>query len=177
MNAGRFREDLYYRLNVIAVTVPSLAEHSEDIPLLAHHFLRIFALRNKKEIKGFSPQAMDLLINHPWPGNIRELENLIEQAVVLLQGRYVTEKELPVAASSFKAVQAKTDSQGPGESQGTPGRDAFSNQQPLEGTLENAEREAILNALKITSGNKKEAAERLGISRKTLYTKLKIYDL
>lgn len=86
MNAGRFRQDLYYRLNVVAIEVPSLRQRREDIPLLADHFLQRFAERNRKAVKGFTPQAMDLLIHYDWPGNIRELENAVERAVVLLTG-------------------------------------------------------------------------------------------
>ena len=176
-DAGRFREDLYYRLNVITINVPSLAEHSEDIPLLAHHFLNVFAIRNKKEIKGFTPQAMDLLINYAWPGNIRELENAIEQAVVLLQGSYISEKELPQSISSYVPTIDKNEVPNKGASRVENHQPSHDVSIPSEGTLENMEREAILHALKITSGNKSEAAERLGISRKTLYTKLKLYGL
>ncbi len=84
VNAGRFRQDLYYRLNVVAIEVPSLRQRREYIPLLADHFLQRFAERNRKAVKGFTPQAMDLLIHYDWPGNIRELENAVERAVVLL---------------------------------------------------------------------------------------------
>ncbi|MGK3697358.1 sigma-54-dependent response regulator transcription factor ZraR, partial [Escherichia coli] len=97
VNAGRFRQDLYYRLNVVAIEVPSLRQRREDIPLLAGHFLQRFAERNRKAVKGFTPQAMDLLIHYDWPGNIRELENAVERAVVLLTGEYISERELPLA--------------------------------------------------------------------------------
>ena len=93
--AGRFREDLYYRLNVVSIQVPSLQERSEDIPLLAEHFLKVFGERNRKDVKGFTPKAMDMLIKYPWPGNVRELENAVERAVVLLFGSYVSERRLP----------------------------------------------------------------------------------
>lgn len=95
VRAGRFREDLYYRLNVVSISVPSLAERPEDIPLLAQHFLNIHGQRNRKEVKGFTPLAMDMLIRYSWPGNVRELENAVERAVVLLCGQYVSERELP----------------------------------------------------------------------------------
>ncbi len=97
VNAGHFRQDLYYRLNVVAIEVPSLRQRREDIPLLAGHFLQRFAERNRKAVKGFTPQAMDLLIHYDWPGNIRELENAVERAVVLLTGEYISERELPLA--------------------------------------------------------------------------------
>ncbi len=100
VNAGRFRQDLYYRLNVVAIEVPSLRQRREDIPLLTNHFLQRFAERNRKAVKGFTPQAMDLLIHYDWPGNIRELENAVERAVVLLTGEYISERELPLAIAS-----------------------------------------------------------------------------
>ena len=101
VNAGRFRQDLYYRLNVVAIEVPSLRQRREDIPLLAGHFLQRFAERNRKAVKGFTPQAMDLLIHYDWPGNIRELENAVERAVVLLTGEYISERELPLAICQY----------------------------------------------------------------------------
>ncbi|MBR6975667.1 MAG: sigma-54-dependent Fis family transcriptional regulator, partial [Ottowia sp.] len=91
----RFREDLYFRLNVISVAVPSLRERAEDIPLLAAHFLQRFATRNRKHIKGFSPQALNLFLRYPWPGNVRELENAVERAVIMCTGDLITERELP----------------------------------------------------------------------------------
>ncbi len=94
---GNFREDLYYRLNVLTLHVPALQERTEDIPLLAQHFLTAFSAREHKDIKGFTPRAMDALLKYTWPGNVRELENAIERAVVLLSGVYVTEQELPSA--------------------------------------------------------------------------------
>ncbi len=100
VSEGRFREDLYYRLNVIGVEVPSLRERREDIPVLATAFLERFALANRKEIKGFTPQAMDALLKYSWPGNVRELENAVERAAILCLGEYISERELPMAVSS-----------------------------------------------------------------------------
>ncbi len=158
MKDGSFREDLYYRLNVVSLQVPSLQERREDIPLLAEHFLRIFGERNRKDVKGFTPRAMDMLVKYPWPGNVRELENAIERAVVLLFGSYISERELPLAVTQAAERAEET---------------SFS---PLEGaTLEEVEREAILRMLDCVGDNKSEAAKRLGISRKTLHTKLKRY--
>jgi two-component system response regulator HydG len=151
VNAGRFRQDLYYRLNVVAIETPDLRQRREDIPLLAKHFLRRFAERNCKAIKGFTPQAMDLLIHYNWPGNIRELENAIERAVVLLSGEYITGRELPLAIAS----------------QPTPQRQ----EQRIQPLVE-VEKELILAALEKTGGNKTEAARQLGITRKTLLAKI-----
>lgn len=158
--AGRFREDLYYRLNVVSIQVPSLQERREDIPLLAEHFLRVFGERNRKDVRGFTPQAMDMLVKYPWPGNVRELENAIERAVVLLFGNMVSERELPSAV-----VQAAGAQTGASEAEAL----------PENATLEALEREAILRMLDSVGDNKSEAAKRLGISRKTLHTKLKRY--
>lgn len=151
VNAGRFRQDLYYHLNVVAIEVPSLRQRREDIPLLAGHFLQRFAERNRKAVKGFTPQAMDLLIHYDWPGNIRELENAVERAVVLLTGEYISERELPLAIASTPIPL--------GQSQDI---------QPLV----EVEKEVILAALEKTGGNKTEAARQLGITRKTLLAKL-----
>ena len=159
---GRFREDLYYRLNVIALQVPALRERRDDIPLLAHHFLEKYAARNRKSAKGFSPLAMDMLIKHDWPGNVRELENIVERAVILMTGEHVTEKQLPanIAGADTGA-----------------GRSVFTGLSLAEGSrsLEEIEKEVILATLEATEGNKSETARRLGITRKTLHNKLKSY--
>ena len=151
VNAGRFRQDLYYRLNVVAIEVPSLRQRREDIPLLAGHFLQRFAERNRKAVKGFTPQAMDLLIHFDWPGNIRELENAVERAVVLLTGEYISERELPLAIASTPIPLVQS--------------------QDIQPLVE-VEKEVILAALEKTGGNKTEAARQLGITRKTLLAKL-----
>lgn len=154
---GRFRQDLYYRLNVMTVLVPSLRERREDIPLLAMHFLHRFSEANRKSAKGFTPQAMDLLLKHDWPGNVRELENAVERAVVLMPGDFVTERELPLSVQqSLASEHAPAKAVTPGEIL----------------PLETVEREAILAALETTGGNKTEAAKKLGITRKTLLAKL-----
>lgn len=95
--AGRFRQDLFYRLNVVSLRLPALRERREDIPPLAMHFLKKFAKKNEKNVKGFTPGAMDILVKYAWPGNVRELENTVERAVVLLMGEYASERELPPA--------------------------------------------------------------------------------
>ncbi len=153
-----FRQDLYYRLNVVTLALPPLRERQEDIPLLAGHFLAKFAARNGKRIKGFTPEAMDRLLKHPWPGNVRELENAVERAVVLLIGEYVSERELPPALTGLK--------------------DGAGAESRLSGmTLEELERLAILEALEEADGNKSEAARRLGITRKTMHAKLLKYGV
>ncbi|HGK4675140.1 sigma-54-dependent response regulator transcription factor ZraR [Kluyvera genomosp. 2] len=153
VNAGRFRQDLYYRLNVVAIEMPPLRQRREDIPQLAHHFLRRYGERNRKSVQGFTPQAMDLLIHYDWPGNIRELENAVERAVVLLTGEYISERELPLAIV------------------GTPVPACSSADDVIQPLVE-VEKEVILAALEKTGGNKTEAARQLGITRKTLLAKL-----
>ena len=148
---GRFRQDLYYRLNVVTIETPALRQRREDIPLLADHFRQRFAERNRKAVKGFTPRAMDLLIHYDWPGNIRELENAIERSVVLLTGEYISERELPLAIAS-QPLPLMTE-------------------QTIQPLVE-VEKEVILAALEKTGGNKTEAARQLGITRKTLLAKL-----
>jgi len=158
VEAGNFRQDLYYRLNVMTVVVPPLRDRREDIPLLAMHFLHKFSDTNRKIVKGFTPQAMDILLKYDWPGNIRELENTVERAVVLMPGDYVTERELPLSID--QSLESHDN--------------ATSKIVQSEGILplDEVEREAILAALEITKGNKTEAAKKLGITRKTLLAKL-----
>ncbi|MBS3779129.1 MAG: sigma-54-dependent Fis family transcriptional regulator [Desulfovermiculus sp.] len=163
VSQGSFREDLYYRLNVVHIPVPPLRERSEDIPVLAQHFLNLYAERNKKKIKGFTPQAMDLLIKHPWPGNVRELENAVERAVILSPGEYISEQDLP--ANIGQRPQEKTHSQ------------KQDIQSAGEGSLDDLEKAAVSRALAQAEGNKSEAARLLGITRRTLYNKLEKYGL
>jgi two-component system response regulator HydG len=161
---GNFREDLFYRLNVMPLNVPSLRERQEDIPLLAQHFLRKFADKNRKELKGFVPMAMDMLVNYNWPGNVRELENAIERAVILATGDHITENQLPLnITEKYPDLEAQPSGAGP----------------IMDGThsLEDIEKKAILATLKASNGNKAQAARRLGITRKTLHNKLKNYGL
>jgi two-component system response regulator HydG len=161
---GAFREDLYYRLNVVHVVVPPLRDRIEDIPILAQHFWKRFAEKNHKTVKGIAPQAMDLLLRHSWPGNVRELENVMERAVILLQGEYISEKELPLAIQSLAAKDERDAAPGPPA-------DFWSK----ETTLADMEKQMIEQVLKETGGNKSEAARRLGITRRTLKLKLKKY--
>ena len=159
---GKFREDLYYRLNVINLRVPPLSERKEDIPLLAQHFLHRFAEKNRKNLKGFTPGAMDLLLRYPWPGNVRELENAVERGVIMCMGDYLAERELPPAV----ITHSKGDADGEQAAAGMAGL-------PLEAI----EKAAIIRTLKETGGNKSEAAKILHITRTTLNNKIKKYAI
>ncbi len=156
IEAGRFREDLFYRLNVVTLTVPPLRERKEDIALLAQHFLTVFSEKNKKEIKGFTPQAMNRLIKYDWPGNIREAMNAIERGVVLSRSEYLDEKDLSLMIEDE-----------------SPSAHVVSENLPLD----EVERITIIKTLELTKGNKSEAARRLGITRRTLHKKLKTYGM
>ncbi|WP_338669714.1 sigma-54-dependent transcriptional regulator [Pseudodesulfovibrio methanolicus] len=162
VEAGRFREDLYYRLHVMVLRLPSLRERQDDVPLLANFFLKRFAEKNRKAVKGFTPLSMDMLIRYSWPGNVRELENTIERAVILSMGEYVTEKELP--ASLVKDYEQAVPSATGTETLGG---------QPLE----DVQKAAILATLEQTGWNKSEAAKILDITRTTLNNKLKKYGV
>jgi two-component system response regulator HydG len=161
IDAGRFRDDLFYRLNVVNLSIPPLRHRKEDIPLLAQHFLRVFSDKNRKQMKGFTPQAMDRLLRYDWPGNVRELMNAVERGVVLSRTEYLDEEQLPLIS---EAPQLKKETV-PGE--------IVSADLPLD----EVEKATILNTLEIVGGNKSEAARRLGITRKTLHAKLKKYGI
>ncbi|MBI2366935.1 MAG: sigma-54-dependent Fis family transcriptional regulator [Deltaproteobacteria bacterium] len=143
---GRFREDLYYRLNVVLITLPPLRERKEDIPILANYFLRRFAVETKKSFTGMTQETLEKLIAYDWPGNVRELANVIESAVVLGQGPMLTASDLP--AKSFSVAPARV-------------RDAFSYHQAIE----SYRRELILKVLAQTHGSRAAAAQVLGIQR------------
>ncbi|MGD2124928.1 MAG: sigma 54-interacting transcriptional regulator [Desulfobacteraceae bacterium] len=153
---GRFREDLYYRLNVIPINLPPLRERRNDIPLLARHFVRFFASEQNRDIQELSPEAMRLLLDYAWPGNVRELENSIEHATVLAKGTRIESTDLP---SSIIRVR-----EGAGLATEVP-------------TIAAHEKELLQGTLERCSWNKKAAAHRLGISRNTLYVKLKKYGI
>ncbi|QSV45722.1 sigma-54-dependent transcriptional regulator [Geobacter benzoatilyticus] len=153
---GRFREDLYYRLNVISIALPPLRERSEDIEPLAMHFLTKYARRIRKEIRGFTPESLQILKTYHWPGNVRELENVIERAAILTRGDLVTPDVLP--------VQPRNQASAP-----LPGNRLIS--------LEAIEREHIEQVLRRTGYHKSRSAEILGISRKTLDRKIVEYNL
>lgn len=157
-----FREDLYFRLNVISLEVPPLRNRGDDIPLLAVNFLERFADRNHKKIKGFSPKAFDCLLRYSWPGNVRELENAVERAVILCSGDLITEDDLPANVCNMQ----NEGEQHPDITQSLAGL-----------SLDMVEKQVIEDTLKLTGDNKSETARRLGITRATLHNKLKKYDL
>lgn len=159
----RFREDLFFRLNVISIEVPPLRQRVDDIPLLAASFMQFYAERNHKMIKGFAPQAMDCLVRHAWPGNVRELQNAVERAVILCRNDLIGEAELPDNIRHAPAIEDRPVTEEHLSLAGLP--------------LEKVEQRAIEDTLRQTGDNKSEAARRLGITRATLHNKLRKYGL
>lgn len=154
---GRFREDLYYRLNVVTLEVPPLRERQGDVELLAERFIERFAEKNRRTVESVSRECMQHLTAYPWPGNVRELENAIERGVILMRGNHLTEKSLPLALQKHFQENPQAGTAKPA-------------------TLQEAEKVLIKQTLKETDGNKSEAARRLGITRKTLQNKLQKYS-
>jgi len=154
VKAGNFREDLFYRINVIPIRIPPLRDRIEDIPLLADHFLRMYAVKHGKPVEGFTEEALHLMGNYGWPGNVRELENAVERAVVLCRGPQVGADDLPPELRDPQAGHGRQVT----FSVGTP--------------LEEVERRMILETLKFTRGDKRLAADLLGIATRTIYRKL-----
>jgi two-component system NtrC family response regulator len=157
VKAGRFREDLYYRLNVVAVTLPSLRQRKGDIPSLVSHFIQKYADAYDKSIKGLAPGTLNALLSHDWPGNVRELENAVERAVVLSKSTELTSDDLP---PSLKGPRARA----PDKGSLIPGA-----------TMQEIEREAILRTLEMVDGATSRAAEVLGISVRKIQYRLKEY--
>jgi two-component system response regulator HydG len=155
---GKFREDLFYRLNVVTLFVPPLRERKEDIPLLAQHFLQLFTEKNNKKIKGFTPQAMEKLLKYSWPGNVRELMNAVERAVVLSRTEYLDAEEITLLMGDNPTIKEAE----PCTQENVP--------------LDEVEKRTIMETLNSAGGNKSEAARRLGITRKTLRAKLERYE-
>ena len=158
VSEGKFRDDLFYRLSVVTVDLPPLRERRDDIPLLVKSFLDEFSRENGKQVHELTPEAMNLLLAYDWPGNVRELRNAIEQMVVLARTERLTVRDVPAAIrdgadlTKINVVRAGM-------------------------TVEDAERQLIVQALKETNGNRTKAAQRIGISRRTLHRKLKEYGL
>jgi DNA-binding NtrC family response regulator len=153
---GKFRDDLFYRLNVVRITLPSLKQRQEDIPMLAHHFLQKWSAGATRAVRGFHPDTLTLLQQYRWPGNVRELENAIERAVSLSRGPLLTPDDLPAAIR-----QAGTEPSQRVEPVESPGEAYL--------TLEEVEKRHLIRVLKEMKGNKVKAAKVLGIDRRTLY--------
>ncbi|MGB9628796.1 MAG: sigma-54-dependent transcriptional regulator [Thermodesulfobacteriota bacterium] len=177
---GRFREDLYYRLNVVSISLPPLRERKEDIPELVSYFLRKFNRELKKKIAGITPSAMEKVTSYGWPGNVRQLENVLKRAIVLCQGEWITEDQL-----LFEKVLERR------EDKGEVGKKAieelldiifdelskgFLTHQDLD-MISTIERELIIRALKKTNGNQAQAAQLIGINRSTLRGKMERYNI
>ena len=164
---GRFREDLYYRLNVVTIWVPPLRERREDIQVLAESFLQLHTKERHKTVKGFTPESMDLLMQYNYPGNVRELENAIERAVLLTRMEYIEPGDLPDAIQS--GVYDRLDIHGEQITL------------PISGDLSEMvtrlEKAMVMNALKETNGNQTKAAELLGISEKSVRDRLKKWNI
>ena len=160
---GSFREDLYYRLNVVPIQIPPLRERREDIPALLDHFLRKFAAKNRREVRGLTAGARDALLRYDYPGNVRELENVVERAVLLARGPVIDLDDLPVAL--------RPGERGGGEA-GSPGVPL-----PLPELVASLEKQAIRAALEHHDGIQTRAAQELGISERVLRYKMKKYGL
>jgi two-component system response regulator PilR (NtrC family) len=164
---GTFREDLYYRLNVIRIHLPPLRERRDDIPYLARHFLNKYNQELGRDIQSFSPETMEILLSQPYPGNVRELENLIEHAVTFATDGEITPDALPDHIR--------------GGSQDLGGKQDLVTIPPdgmdIEAHLAEIERKLLLNALKRTNGIRKDAAELLGISFRSIRYKLAKYGI
>lgn len=154
---GEFREDLYYRLNVVHIELPPLRERREDIPLLVNHFLKYYAERHHRPIEGIHPKAMRLLESYPWPGNIRELQHTIEKIVIFARGPVIEETDLPESVVSQRTYHELV--------------------LPIGISLEEAEKRLIFATLDANGGNKSKTARILGIGRKTLLRKLESYGM
>jgi transcriptional regulator with PAS, ATPase and Fis domain len=152
---GRFREDLYYRLNVVKISLPPLKERREDIPLLVEHFIRQFNLSKGKEIAGVTEEVMELLMNYDYPGNVRELENIIEHSFVLCRGGLIQLNHLPRETLTTRAL---SQAEGP---------------KSRHKSLEEAEAALIQEALERHGGSRQRAAQALGYGRVTLWRKMK----
>jgi DNA-binding NtrC family response regulator len=180
IRAGRLREDLYYRLNVFTIALPRLSERLDDLPVLADHFVREFARANSKQISGVDNACLEALKARSWPGNARELRNVIERAVIVSAGPLITVADLPaegalppppVPAPRTPETSASTPAEQP-----PPASDSPAQGLPVGQPLREVERQLILKTLEMAGGNRVRAAEILGISPKTLYNKLGRYQ-
>jgi transcriptional regulator with GAF, ATPase, and Fis domain len=178
IKAGNFREDLYYRLNVVPLHIPPLRERREDIPLLVEHIVRKFNERLKKQVGGVTPEALDRLRAYPWPGNIRELENVLERTLLFCDAPQIRLDDLP---HELSAQHASSSAPPPPSPLPTGERPAMTGPTSLKDIVraetERVERELIMRALDETSGNVTQAAKLLKISRKSLQMKMKEFGL
>ena len=163
VRAGTFREDLYFRLKVVEIVLPPLRERASDIPLLAQTFLREFAEENGKAGTGFTADAIEALQNYRWPGNVRELRTAIEHAVVLSRSDKITFRDLPASVRAPASLP--------------PLANKVTAEPERKFNVADAEKQLIIRALQETSGNRSEAAKKLGMSRRTLYRKMAVYQL
>ncbi len=187
VHAGQFREDLYYRLNVVPIAVPPLRQRRQDIAVLANRFLQRAAIRFGKDVPCFSPEAFMALENHSWPGNVRELENLVERLTILISRKEIVVSDLPpeivspiqVAQSAISPSSlVRIDSNGGTEKRtgpttpnsGNAGRESVR-------SIEQMEKEAIEDVLQRVDGNVREAARLLGLGMATIYRKIKRYRI
>jgi two-component system, NtrC family, nitrogen regulation response regulator NtrX len=161
IRAGRFREDLYFRLNVIPIFVPPLHDRKEDIPLLAEHFMGGFAREYGRRVKTFDPSAMSVLQEYPWPGNVRELRNVIERLIIMAPGEIIAARDLAFLDASLVA-----------ESDALSG-DAVEESLTLQAARNRFEREFILRTLAAQNNNISRTAEVLGVERSNLYRKMR----
>jgi DNA-binding NtrC family response regulator len=169
VKANRFREDLYFRINVVTVQLPPLRDRGEDIPILVAHFLAKLARRERRETATLSPEALKLLKGYAWPGNVRELENAIERAVAVAKGNVVLPSDLPPEISDSGGGSTSTPVPVAGGGAVRGGETGLLADRP---TLAELERRYIQLVLSECGGNKKKAAEKLGIDRRTLYRAL-----
>jgi len=172
VGAGAFREDLFYRLNVVPIHIPPLRERREDIPLLADHFIAKFNDRLKKEIAAITPEAIERLVAYQWPGNIRELENLMERTVLFCEGPEIRVSDLPPEVAGAPAAPSVL-AGGHAAGEEPPRAAPESLKEAVRAETERVERELIQRALDATGGNVTQAARKLKISRKSLQTKMK----
>ncbi len=169
IKSGKLREDLYYRLAVISIELPPLRARTDDIPLLLGHFVQQFNERFQKRIRGFDPRATEALMKYAWPGNIRELRNVVEGIFALARGTEIAAAELPPKVlPRSELAEAAAGALAGGDDGPIP---------PLEETLKDVERKLILRALRVAEGNKSRAADLLKVSRKRIYRKLEEYDI
>ena len=160
VEASRFREDLYYRLNVVPIQLPPLRERKEDIPPLAEYFLKFYGEKNHRETVQILPESLDLMMRYDWPGNVRELENTIERGVIIARSEYLTPDELP--PNIRKIAESTT---------------RYSSEVTVGSTIKEMEKEFIAQTLASVAGNRTRTAKLLGITRKTLQNKIREYKL